>query len=108
MPLGDGTGPRGFGPMTGRAAGYCAGYSVPGYMNPISMPGYFGQGAYYGGVVPTYGSVPYGMPGYPGYFPGMVMPRGFGRGRFYGYLPRFGAGFGRGVGRGVGRGRGRW
>jgi hypothetical protein len=21
--------------MTGRAAGYCAGYSIPGYMNPI-------------------------------------------------------------------------
>lgn len=25
----------GFGPMTGRAAGYCAGYPVQGYMNPI-------------------------------------------------------------------------
>ena len=35
MPLGDRTGPRGMGPMTGRVAGYCAGYSVPGYMNPI-------------------------------------------------------------------------
>jgi len=35
MPAGDGTGPRGMGPMTGRAAGYCAGYSVPGYANPI-------------------------------------------------------------------------
>ena len=23
------------GPMTGRAAGYCAGYSVPDYMNPF-------------------------------------------------------------------------
>ncbi len=34
MPRGDGTGPRGVGPMTGRAAGYCAGYPVPGYMNP--------------------------------------------------------------------------
>jgi len=34
MPGGDGTGPMGLGPMTGRAAGYCAGYSVPGYMNP--------------------------------------------------------------------------
>jgi len=34
MPRGDGTGPGGMGPMTGRAAGYCAGYSVPGYMNP--------------------------------------------------------------------------
>jgi len=26
MPRGDGTGPWGLGPMTGRAAGYCAGY----------------------------------------------------------------------------------
>ena len=35
MPGGDGTGPAGMGPMTGRAAGYCAGYPVPGYANPI-------------------------------------------------------------------------
>ncbi|MBA7496340.1 hypothetical protein ES702_06940 [subsurface metagenome] len=41
MPRGDRTGPWGLGPMTGRAAGYCAGYSVPGFMNPI--PG-FGRG----------------------------------------------------------------
>ncbi len=36
MPRGDRTGPWGGGPMTGRAAGYCAGYSVPGYMNPTA------------------------------------------------------------------------
>jgi hypothetical protein len=35
MPAGDGTGPRGIGPMTGRGAGFCAGYGVPGYANPI-------------------------------------------------------------------------
>lgn len=34
MPRGDKTGPYGAGPMTGRAAGYCAGYTVPGYINP--------------------------------------------------------------------------
>jgi len=34
MPRGDGTGPMGMGPMTGRAAGYCAGYAVPGFANP--------------------------------------------------------------------------
>jgi hypothetical protein len=34
MPRGDRTGPWGAGPMTGRAAGYCAGYAVPGFMNP--------------------------------------------------------------------------
>lgn len=37
MPAGDGTGPMGMGPMTGRGAGYCTGYTVPGFMNP--MPG---------------------------------------------------------------------
>lgn len=34
MPRGDGTGPAGMGPRTGRMAGYCAGYPVPGFMNP--------------------------------------------------------------------------
>lgn len=42
MPFGDGTGPLGLGPMTGRAAGYCAGFGVPGYMNPYV--GGFGRG----------------------------------------------------------------
>ena len=44
MPYGDGTGPNGLGPMTGRGAGYCAGYGTPGYMNPIPGRGYFGGG----------------------------------------------------------------
>jgi len=47
MPFGDGTGPAGMGPMTGRAAGYCAGYGVPGYANPGYGRGYgrgFGRG----------------------------------------------------------------
>ena len=44
MPGGDGTGPRGLGPMTGRAAGFCAGYPVPGYMSPIPGRGWFGRG----------------------------------------------------------------
>ena len=34
MPRGDGTGPNSMGPMSGRAAGYCAGYGVPGFVNP--------------------------------------------------------------------------
>lgn len=33
MPWGDGTGPKGFGSMTGRGAGFCAGYNRPDYMN---------------------------------------------------------------------------
>lgn len=49
MPAGDGTGPLGLGPMTGRAAGYCAGYPVPGYLNPIPGRGWFGFGAGRGG-----------------------------------------------------------
>lgn len=67
MPFGDGTGPMGLGPMTGRAAGFCAGFGMPGYANPLV--GY-----------------PYG---YPRLAP--VWPRwgwGFGRG--------WGRGFGRG------------
>jgi len=44
MPRGDGTGPGGMGPMTGRAAGFCAGYGVPGYMNPAGGRGFFGRG----------------------------------------------------------------
>lgn len=34
MPRGDRTGPMGYGPMTGRGAGYCAGNAVPGYAGP--------------------------------------------------------------------------
>jgi len=102
MPLGDGTGPRGLGPMTGRAAGYCAGYPVPGYMNPIPGFGYGRGGTYFGSPVPIYGTIPYGMygmSGYPGYYPVTALPWGRGRGRFYGYFPRFGRSFGRGRGR---------
>ena len=33
MPIGDGTGPNGLGPLTGRRAGYCAGSDEPGYLN---------------------------------------------------------------------------
>lgn len=43
MPGGDRTGPRGMGHRTGRAAGYCAGYNMPGYANPGYGRG-FGRG----------------------------------------------------------------
>ena len=52
MPRGDATGPRGLGPMTGRAAGYCAGFPVPGYANPVPGRGFvpwFGPGLGRGG-----------------------------------------------------------
>ena len=64
MPRGDGTGPGGAGPMTGRAAGYCAGYPAPGYANPMPGGGRFGLGRGRGG--PGWG-------------------RGFGRGRGFGW-----------------------
>jgi len=66
MPRGDRTGPAGLGPRTGRAAGYCAGYSVPGYQNPLPDQGYgrFGGGRGRG----------------RGFF-----GRGHGRGRGFGY-----------------------
>ena len=48
MPRGDGTGPAGMGPMTGRAAGFCAGYPVPGFMNPVGGRGYWGRGGGFG------------------------------------------------------------
>lgn len=40
MPGGDRTGPLGYGPRTGRGAGYCAGYDAPGYANPWSAGGF--------------------------------------------------------------------
>lgn len=45
MPRGDGTGPQGMGPMTGRAAGICAENDTPGYANPLPGRGMgFGRG----------------------------------------------------------------
>ena len=79
MPFGDGTGPAGAGPMTGRAAGFCAGYPVPGYMNSaVGRAGFYGSGA------PAV--VPYGA-GYGMFYGGRVnswLRRGFGRGRGWG------------------------
>jgi len=47
MPWGNRTGPLGFGPLSGRALGYCAGYPAPGSLNPAGSWGYgpgFGRG----------------------------------------------------------------
>ncbi|RQW09972.1 hypothetical protein EH222_03275 [candidate division KSB1 bacterium] len=43
MPYGDRTGPLGQGPMTGRGAGFCAGYGAPGFASPGFGLG-FGRG----------------------------------------------------------------
>ncbi|MFX0187535.1 MAG: DUF5320 domain-containing protein [Candidatus Hodarchaeota archaeon] len=37
MPRGDGTGPWGQGPITGRGLGYCTGYDTPGYAKAPGM-----------------------------------------------------------------------
>lgn len=42
MPRGDGTGPGGMGPMTGRSRGYCAGYQTPGCENPTGGWAFWG------------------------------------------------------------------
>lgn len=39
MPWGDGTGPWGLGPMTGRGFGYCAGFPHPGFVVPFPRGG---------------------------------------------------------------------
>lgn len=39
MPFGDGTGPGGMGPMTGRGAGYCTGYNQPGTFSQVPRGG---------------------------------------------------------------------
>ena len=98
MPGGDRTGPAGMGPMTGRGAGFCAGYPMPGYMNPVPDGGFL-PGAGYGSAAP-YG----GAPAFYGYGPGYAPAWGSG---FGGWRGR-GFGFGRGRGFGFGRGRGRW
>jgi len=76
MPGGDGTGPMGMGAMTGRAAGFCAGYGVAGYANPVSGRGRGfwgrgrggGRGRGYGFGVGRFGWAP--MAGaYPAYGP---------------------------------------
>jgi len=72
MPFGDGTGPRGMGPMTGRGAGYCAGFGRPGFANPIAGGRWFGFGSGSGW------GMPYGYP-YAGW--GRGWGRGMGRGR---------------------------
>lgn len=49
MPFGDGTGPIGKGPRTGRGAGWCAGIPVAGNMSPAQGWGFGGRGRAGGG-----------------------------------------------------------
>lgn len=63
MPRGDGTGPTGAGPMSGRAAGLCRGNPLPGY----ATSGPWGRAAWAG-------------PGFGRGWPGGFGRTGFGRG----------------------------
>jgi len=68
MPRGDRTGPAGVGSMTGRAMGFCAGNSEPGYLNGGYGRGFgFGRGG-----------------GGRGWGRGVGFSRGWGRGLGYG------------------------
>ena len=75
MPGGDGTGPGGAGPMTGRAAGICAGYGAPGYVNGFGGRGYRGwsrgggwgrRNWYYATGLPGWARAEYGWPAWGG------------------------------------------
>ena len=68
MPYRDGTGPWGQGPMTGRRAGYCAGYDRPRYASQEMVRG-LGRG--------------YGRGMGRGRGPGRGLGQGFGRGPGY-------------------------
>ena len=49
MPAGDKTGPKGMGPMSGKAAGYCVEQEIPGYASPGNDSGVGrGQGRGFG------------------------------------------------------------
>ncbi len=86
MPRGDKTGPAGRGPMTGRAAGYCAGYAMPGYVNPAPGRnfgagfgggcGAWGQGFRGGGRGWRHRFYATGQPGWMR-FGGTAMPYGY-------------------------------
>jgi len=47
MPRGDGTGPLGQGPMTGRGAGLCAGYPTPGMGRGMGRGMGMGRGRFF-------------------------------------------------------------
>ncbi|MBN1593632.1 MAG: DUF5320 domain-containing protein [Candidatus Coatesbacteria bacterium] len=86
MPRGDGTGPAGMGPMTGRAAGFCAGFNSPGYMNPYGGRGMGARGGFGRGRGWRNQYFATGMPGWQR--AGMGMPAWGAQG--YGYVPQQG------------------
>ncbi|MEA1970641.1 MAG: DUF5320 domain-containing protein [Thermodesulfobacteriota bacterium] len=84
MPGGDRRGPAGMGPMTGRAAGYCAGYPAPGYSEfAFGRGAGFGRGGgwghrnqFYATGLPGWQRAAYSYPSYAGTVPYGVPPYG--------------------------------
>jgi hypothetical protein len=75
MPRGNGTGPAGMGPMTGRGAGYCAGLAAPGYANPGMGCGMgFGRGRGYRRMFHMTGLPGWARYGYPYGYAGQDEP----------------------------------
>jgi hypothetical protein len=65
LPRGNKMGPMGFGPRSGRGAGFCAGYPAPGYLNPGPRRG---RAFWHRGWGWCHHPVPgHSMPYYPGY-----------------------------------------
>lgn len=59
MPRGDGTGPAGTGPMTGRRVGFCVGFRVPGFLNSsLGRDLGFGRGQGYRRMLWAAGMIP--------------------------------------------------
>lgn len=82
MPRGNGTGPFGLGPGTGRRAGFCAGFSVPGYVNPVFGRRWFARSWGFAGRGRGYRHCFYatGLPFWAG-----INPHAFRLHPFYGY-----------------------
>jgi hypothetical protein len=66
----------GLGPMTGRGAGYCVGFGVPGFMNLGMGRGFWGRGGgrgwrhcYYATGLPGWARAGWGLPAWGGPYP---------------------------------------
>ncbi len=93
MPGGDRTGPMGMGPRTGRAAGYCGGFGMPGSQN-LAL-GRWGAGDWGWGYGPRGGRGGgrgwrhwYRATGLPGWLRGVAAPFGLDAGMEKEFLSR--------------------
>jgi len=77
MPGGDGTGPAGMGPMTGRAAGYCVYPARGGGYGGWGRGGWGTRNWYYATGLTGWQRAGYGYPGWGGVPPASVQPVAF-------------------------------